>query len=91
MKPAGRMRRTIFRGIALASVGAAIACGMVAGIDDYEIGDCKGGVCVPDASEPDTAAEPDTGVLAPVDTGVPCPGRPAPPWGRRRSRQSTRR
>jgi len=79
MKRERRLHRMLLRGIALSTIGAVIACGMVAGIDDYRIGDCKGGVCDPDAAEPGSSVGPDTGEHEPIDTGVPCPGRPSPP------------
>lgn len=76
----GRLpRRGLVRGAILASVSAAIACQALAGIDDLAIGECKGGVCLPDGGETDTEAPDDSGVLVPPDdSGVPCPGRPSP-------------
>ena len=80
MKRHGRMHRAVLQGLALAMLGAIIACGMVAGIDDYEIGQCKGGVCGPDSGDdPPDAGDRDTGVQPAIDSGMPCTGRPLPP------------
>lgn len=72
-------RSLAVRGVVLAVIASVVACGLVAGIDDLEIGECKGGVCLPDGSEPDTSFEPDATILPPVDSGVACVGKPLPP------------
>jgi formylglycine-generating enzyme required for sulfatase activity len=72
------LRRALRRGIALAIIGSVLACGVIAGIDDLMIGQCKGGVCLPDGGEPDSTFDPDTGILPSVDSGVVCVGKPSP-------------
>ncbi|MBX3204117.1 MAG: formylglycine-generating enzyme family protein [Labilithrix sp.] len=71
--------RFVSRGISVGSVAMVVACGALVGIDGYTIGECKGGVCVPDAGESDALAEDDSGAIAPDDSGVACPGKPLPP------------
>ncbi len=61
----------------LGGVAVLAACAAVAGIDDLVIGECKGGVCAPDSSLP--PVDPDSGAVVPVDSGVPCLGKPLPP------------
>lgn len=69
------------RGFLFASVLAVVACGTLAGIDQYTLGECKGGPCTPDVDEPDTGTgneDPDAGVQPPDDSGVPCQGMRGP-------------
>lgn len=51
------------------AAGGLAACTAIAGISGYTIGECKGGVCTPDAD----TFEPDAGVVPVVDSGKPCP------------------
>jgi len=80
-RPRRRVRLGFASNLALALVAIAtvVACGTLAGIDDYTIGECKGGPCAPDASDFDSVFDEDARVLPPDDSGVPCPGKPAPP------------
>ena len=70
----------VFRRAAVLAIGGAlVACGMLAGIDDFRIGECKGGKCQRD-SEPDPIPQDKNDATVPVaDTGVPCTGRNNPP------------
>ena len=44
-----RVHRALFAASAVVTVSSLVACGLIAGIDDYSIGKCKGGgVCSPD-------------------------------------------
>ncbi|MBX3198231.1 MAG: SUMF1/EgtB/PvdO family nonheme iron enzyme [Labilithrix sp.] len=72
-------RRLVIRAVALGGVAMLVACGALVGIDDLAIGECKGGLCAADAGEPDAPASQDSGALPPDDSGVACPGTPAPP------------
>ena len=66
------MKRVLL-GLAMAGV---VACTAIAGIDGYAIGECKGGgECDAGAIE---TFDPDAGVVAIDDSGVPCEGN-APP------------
>lgn len=80
-----RRSSIVQRAIIIGSAGVVVACGMVAGIDDLVIGDCKGGACVSkptDASdagvEDVSAEEPRDGAIPPDDSGLPCVGKPLP-------------
>jgi len=70
----------LFRRMAVIAIGGAVvACGMIAGIDDFRLGECKGGKCERDA-EPEPVPQDDNDATVPVaDTGVPCVGKSNPP------------
>jgi formylglycine-generating enzyme required for sulfatase activity len=74
------------RVLVVVSFGALAACAAVIGVDELEIGECKGGICAPDAAEDDDRVEPgpppDTGAdVSTYDASAPCDsgGREAGP------------
>lgn len=71
------MNRVAYRAAVSAIASGLIACGIVAGIDDYSIGPCKGGLCTEDASF-DGASTNDVRPIVPEDSGKPCPGKALP-------------
>lgn len=74
------MTRSLLRRLFIAAAGSTlVACGIIAGIDDYHIGDCKGGQCGPDAAFADDVAVLDSGNVPVADTGVACVGKQSPP------------
>jgi len=76
-----RSSKLIVRGSIALAIGALLACETIAGINDYVIGECKGGgSCGADAAEvPDTFVPEEAAVQPPDDSGVACPGKPMPP------------
>jgi sulfatase modifying factor 1 len=62
------------RGVCVGALVAVAACQALAGIDDYVIGDCKGGPCAKDAGLDNAVTE--TGAIPAVDSGRPCLGQP---------------
>jgi formylglycine-generating enzyme required for sulfatase activity len=63
------------------AAAAIVGCATVAGLDDLEIGECKGGKCLPDADtfEIGPLVTPDTGPPPLDDSGLPCLGKQSPP------------
>ena len=79
---AGR-RHTLRFALAALALGSVAACASIVGVDDLEIGECKGGRCGPDGGEieREPPIEPDGGILdaAAVDaTAAPCLGEAGP-------------
>lgn len=69
------MPKTLLRRFVVLLAGSGlVACGLIAGIDDYHIGDCKGGQCQPDGSFADAPPLSDDQFAPAADTGVPCTG-----------------
>ena len=69
-------RSRVLRLAFVAAAGFVVACAAIAGIDDYVVGDCKGGLCTSEGGEPA-----DGGVDGPLpsdDSGVPCKGTGPP-------------
>lgn len=66
-----RLARRFF---VIALGGSLVACGLIAGIDDYHIGDCKGGQCAEGGAIDDVFTPQDDSSVPTVDTGVPCTG-----------------
>lgn len=66
--------------LGVGAVSGLVACTMVAGIDDFHIGECKGGKCSrPETGGPSIIQQPpDSGPAPVIDSGVVCPGREAP-------------
>jgi formylglycine-generating enzyme required for sulfatase activity len=75
-RAASRMQRRLwilaFGGL---SVASGLACSALAGINDYVIGDCKGGQCSGEGGLSDGSLPGDSGALPADDSGVPCLGR----------------
>ncbi|MBX3232284.1 MAG: SUMF1/EgtB/PvdO family nonheme iron enzyme [Labilithrix sp.] len=70
--------RQVFRRAFVFAIGSVlVGCAMVAGIDGFRIGECKGGNCDRDGEAPPPPPPPDVNVPV-VDTGVPCVGRGTP-------------
>jgi formylglycine-generating enzyme required for sulfatase activity len=68
------------RFFALVAGGGLVACTMLAGIDDFHVGECKGGKCERgDSSSPPIIEQPpDSGPAPVVEGGAACPGKEAP-------------
>jgi formylglycine-generating enzyme len=74
------MKLLVRRCLVVAVCFAAVACGTIAGIDDYTIGECKGGVCLPDVLDPDMSEADGSGPGPDTDDGgVTCKAMPGPP------------
>lgn len=69
-KPRARLRAVF---AVLAATTSLLACATIAGLDDLEIAECKGGACGPDTSAPVEAGRPDVGPSedAGVDATLP--------------------
>jgi formylglycine-generating enzyme required for sulfatase activity len=65
----------LFALLAPAVAMAALACQALAGINDLVIGDCKGGACSKDGGPDNVGPSNEGGVVAAVDSGVPCNGK----------------
>lgn len=69
-------RRTWVGLVCALSIASGIACSALAGIDDYVIGECKGGPCPTEAGAlPDVFVPRDSAPIPVDDSGVPCLGR----------------
>jgi formylglycine-generating enzyme len=76
-------RPTLRAGLAAVALGSVAACAAIVGVDDLEIGECKGGFCVDGGrsdGDDDPQIEPDGSVLDAsfVDARAPCLGEAGP-------------
>lgn len=76
------MKRTaaLTRIVGLVAGSGLVACTMLAGIDDFHIGECKGGKCerADTGSSSGNPTTDDSGPVPVVDSGSPCTGKEKP-------------